>query len=88
VTERIKVKAIFTDTPDLSAEDERRAWRKLTQAIEAMNRRQAQAEATQVNDADGGQLTRLAACWRRMLPFRTKPAAQSGGNYRRSIYIR
>jgi hypothetical protein len=36
--------AIFTDTSDLSAEDQRRAWRKLTQAIEAMNRRQAQAE--------------------------------------------
>ena len=37
------MKAIFTDISDLSAKDQRRAWRKLTQAIEAMNRRQAQA---------------------------------------------
>jgi hypothetical protein len=57
--------AIFTDTPDLSAEDQRRAWRELTLAIEAMNRHQAQAEATQV--AADAQPTRLAARWRTFL---------------------
>jgi hypothetical protein len=65
-----EVKAIFTDTSDLSAEDQRRAWRELTLAIEAMNGRQAQAEATQINEADGGRPTRLAARWRGWMSWR------------------
>ena len=61
------MKAIFTDTSGLSAEDQRRAWSKLTRAIDA-RARQAQAEAMQVNKADGGHLTRLAARWRVWMP--------------------